>query len=157
MQTGEELPKLLGHPPSIIYALAFSPDGKTLASESEGEGSTLKLWDVRGAELFQSIKLGAGVVSGFKPKRAAFLPGGEQLVLSGLRGEVKTLDVESRVVRTVLEGGDNYDTPALSPDGRRFARVEGQAEFVESLFGVAAQGWDVHNLPCFKSIFATEP
>jgi WD40 repeat protein len=40
--TGEELVRLPGHS-SYVYALAFSPDGKTLVSSS-GD-STLRLWD----------------------------------------------------------------------------------------------------------------
>jgi WD40 repeat protein len=57
--TGEELVRLPGHS-DYVYALAFSPDGKTLVSSS-GD-TTLRLWDTEPLRLRSQVRCAAKVV-----------------------------------------------------------------------------------------------
>lgn len=45
MATRQERATLKGHTDEV-WAVAYSPDGKTLASGSVSPGNTIKLWDV---------------------------------------------------------------------------------------------------------------
>ncbi|MGO9918805.1 MAG: WD40 repeat domain-containing protein, partial [Isosphaeraceae bacterium] len=65
--TRAEVLRLRGHANSI-YALAFSPDGKTLASGSMDQ--TVKLWDVESGELRETIVPGEPDKSAGKPAGA---------------------------------------------------------------------------------------
>ena len=51
-QTGEELDLFTGHT-SSVFSVAFSPDGRTLASGS-GDG-TIRLWDVKTGETLKTL------------------------------------------------------------------------------------------------------
>jgi WD40 repeat protein len=55
LAAGTEVARLSGHT-GAVRALAFSPDGRTLASGSADQ--TVKLWDIRTGELRETIKPG---------------------------------------------------------------------------------------------------
>jgi WD40 repeat protein len=98
-----------------VHGMAFSPDGRYLASAcSDG---TVRLWDVfvrRQLPPFAEPIIGAHGV--------AFSPGGRYLAVAGDDGTVRVLVLSTG--RQVLEPG-GHDGPALgvtfSPDGRRLA------------------------------------
>ncbi len=93
-----------------VWALAFSPDGKTLASGPhlvEG-GSVIKLWDVE-TGTHQGSLLG-GV------SRHVFSPDGTTLAVVGDRA-VRLWDVKSRRERAKLTGDAKLTSVAFSPDG----------------------------------------
>jgi WD40 repeat protein len=60
VSTQSELATLKGHSKSIT-SVAFSPDGKTLATGSDDE--TLKLWDTRTRQELAIFKVGSAVTS----------------------------------------------------------------------------------------------
>jgi WD40 repeat protein len=112
------------------YSIAFSPDGKILAS---GEGAAIRLWDVAsGRELrslsapFRASKNGEHMYS------VAFSPGGSMLAssdwgsdddsLHGYYHVVRLWDVASgRELRTLTTQSGNAEGIAFSPDGRILA------------------------------------
>jgi len=80
VKTGNQVACLMGHTAWIV-GLAFSPDGKTLASASADQ--TIRLWDV-------DKKQPVGVLRGHRSEvwDVAFLPDGKTLVSAGKDGEV---------------------------------------------------------------------
>ncbi len=99
-----------GHSWEVI-ALAFSPDGKTLASGSRDQ--TVKLWDVAtGAEL-RILKGHSDIYS------VAFSPNGKILAVDD-GGTVKLWDLTTGAELRTIETG-SVNSVAFSPDGKILA------------------------------------
>jgi WD40 repeat protein len=73
---GKELHKLDGHPYDV-YAVAFSPDGKRLASLDYG--GTLFLWDAAAGKPLWNQKAAPGVLT----YGLAWSPDGKQIAVAG--------------------------------------------------------------------------
>jgi WD40 repeat protein len=110
------------------YALAFSPDGATLATADPSDGE-VELIDATTGRLRSSIKLG-------EPERGilllTFSPDGETIALGGESGVVVLLDTgtgreRGRFHRERDGAGDlplpRVDALSFSPDGRLLAEV----------------------------------
>jgi WD40 repeat protein/energy-coupling factor transporter ATP-binding protein EcfA2 len=106
---------LHGHS-DIIVGVAFSPDGKVLASG--GYDNTVILWDVQNRQpIDQPLKGHTGFV-----QSVAFSPDGKTLASSGDDGTVILWDVESRQIVDQLKGHSNtIRSVAFSPDGKILA------------------------------------
>jgi len=106
--------KLKGHE-AEVHPVAFSPDGKTLASGSID--STVRLWDISSR---QSIRI-------FKGHKAwvrslAFSPDGRKLISGSMDLDVKLWEVSSKDEPDVLRGHtDSVYCVAFSPDNRILA------------------------------------
>jgi WD40 repeat protein len=83
LATGRELGRWRGHSGSVT-SLAFSRDGRTLASGGDG---TVALWDVATGQQWASLKGHSGYV------RVAFSPDGKWLASGGQDGAVKLWDL----------------------------------------------------------------
>jgi WD40 repeat protein len=113
---------------AVVDAMAYSPDGKLLASGSFQE---VKLWDAKTRALLQTFP-------GFVDRVVAldFAPDGKLLATGGgaptEEGEIKLLEVPSgKVVREIKNGhSDTVFGVSFSPDGKKLATC-GADKFVK--------------------------
>jgi WD40 repeat protein len=110
--------KLTGHV-SAVYTVAFSPDGKRLASGSNRE---VIVWDLSaGKELFTYRITGTNVFG------LAFTPDGKQLAV-GISKMIKILDAATGKEEAAVGGAAHFlFRMTYSPDGKRLAASGGSS------------------------------
>jgi WD40 repeat protein len=96
-----------------VYSVAFSPDGKTIATGSSD--NTLKLWSVDGRELQTFTGHSDRVLS------VAFSPDGKTIVTGSGDKTVKLWSVDGRELQTFTGHSDRVLSVAFSPDGKTIA------------------------------------
>jgi WD40 repeat protein len=97
VSTGKELPRLRGHEGGPIHALAFSPDGRSLASG--GMGRAVRLWELATGGQRREFRGHLGAVLAL-----AFAPDGDNLASGSADATVLVWDVTGRPLASPPDG-----------------------------------------------------
>ncbi len=104
--------RLEGHRGSV-YSLAWSPDGKTLASASGDKA--IKVWSVDGKVLRTLLEHSDSVRS------VTWSPDGKTLASASWDSTIKLWSFDGKVLRTLLGHKEKVNSVAWSPDGKTLA------------------------------------
>jgi WD40 repeat protein len=121
---GQEISHLKGHSTpgvyiELIFSLAFSPDGKILASGSKD--CTIKLWEVSTEREISTLKGHRKYINS-----VAFSPDGKILASGSKDKTIKLWDVRTgREITTLWEHSYGVSSVAFSPDGKTLASSGG--------------------------------
>ncbi len=112
---------LEAHPGDAVWALAFSPDGRYLATGSDVDEGVIRIWDAEnGEQLVERVEPSSPVRS------LAFSPDGS-LLAAGIRGKDQVWLFDTREIRDTRQIGEPLPTfaapysLAFSPDGSTLA------------------------------------
>jgi RNA polymerase sigma factor (sigma-70 family) len=139
--TGEELARLSGHETGLS-CMAFSPDGKKLATGSNQETRSVRLWDVADRE---ELPIEFKVAD--PPMSLAFSPDGKTLAAGMFKGGIKLWDVATSQELAGWKGHQDWAMSlAFSPNGKVLASgcADGTAKLWDAATGKELASWQPH-------------
>jgi WD40 repeat protein len=103
-----------------VYAVEFSPDGRTLASG--GRDGLVKIWDAASGKLLQTLLVVAKTSDTYGVTNLAYSPDGQSLAAATQDGSIRVYDTASWQLRQIISaGGKVVWGLAYSPDGSLLA------------------------------------
>ena len=113
--TGELLLTFAEHTDSL-HSLAYSPDGRYIATTSDENDASVKVWDAQTGQVVYSLEGHPVRVWGLD-----FSPDSRYLVTGGARGIIKMWDMTTgQEVYTVFDESDHIGSVVFAPDGEWF-------------------------------------
>jgi RNA polymerase sigma factor (sigma-70 family) len=136
-KTGERKHSLLGHA-SISVAVAFAPDGRSLATGGDQHDPTVMFWDLASGRRGGTLKSGGAAILSL-----AHSPDGKRIAVgSGSDdGKVRVWSLPGSGAQLKLDMGGSAQRVVFSRDGRLLAAV-GQIETDDGRVEGAVRLWD---------------
>ncbi|MDJ0734727.1 MAG: TIR domain-containing protein [Nostocaceae cyanobacterium] len=101
---------------STVNSIAFSPDGKTIASASDD--NTIKLWNLQEGKELKTLRGHKDVVSS-----VAFTPDGKTIASASNDKTIKLWNLQGQLLKTLKGHTDVVSSVAFTPDGKTIASV----------------------------------
>ncbi|BAY35845.1 WD-40 repeat-containing protein [Nostoc sp. NIES-2111] len=141
LATGKPYRHITGHH-NWVWWIAFSPDGKTLATGSSVE-RVIKLWDIETGECLQTLQGHEQMLWAI-----AFSPDGSILVSTSSDNTIKFWDVASGNCLDTIEGHNHWVMcAAFNPQGNMLVAGDGYA---------AIKIWDLTTKQCINTLKAEQ-
>lgn len=109
----------------IIFSVAFSPDGRQIATLSESAPSYLRIWDAVSREKLREVELGLdGRVIATTDGNLDYSPDGKRIIVAYTNPVIRVIDVETGKVALEIKHDKAARSVAFSPDGKRLLTVD---------------------------------
>jgi WD40 repeat protein len=109
----------------IIFDVAFSPDGRQIATLSESGPSYLRLWDAASGEKLREVELNVEKwVIATTAGNLAYSPDGTRVAVAYTNPVVRVIDTATGEVTTEITHTHSVHSVAFSPDGKRIVTVD---------------------------------